>query len=218
MTSSEDAARFFDAIAACYDRTYALDAKASRRRISRLLPMLPPRARILDLGVGTGRELPALLDAGHQPTGLDVSPRMLELCGRRARPIPLVLADFWKPLPFPDRAFDAAIALHGTLAHPPDDEALSSFPNELARVLVPGGVFVAEVPSPDWLSRVTEGRAEPSLRRTGTDRCVHVDAPSGVSIEGRVLAAERWRTLFAGWSSVEVMSFEEGELLVIARR
>src|SRR5437016_2057046 len=108
------ARRFFDAIAGRYERAYAPDARASRARMEGLLAALAERGaqrvasprpsplKVLDLGVGTGRELSALLDAGHDVVGLDVSKAMLERCDRRARRIPLVEADFWGPLPFAD--------------------------------------------------------------------------------------------------------------------
>src|SRR3984957_11121203 len=129
----EAARRFFDAIAGRYEREYSLPAGESRARLERVRRELPaPPARLLDLGVGTGRELTALLDAGHAPTGLDASQAMLERCARRARPVPLVRAIFWvAPLPFAHAACDAVLALHGTLAHPPEDGAMARLAREL---------------------------------------------------------------------------------------
>ena len=68
---------FFDAIARRYDRAYALSGRASRERLARVVGLLEGRRRVLVLGIGTGRELPALLDAGHEVTGIDVSERMV---------------------------------------------------------------------------------------------------------------------------------------------
>src|ERR1019366_6114185 len=162
---------FFDAVAGRYERAYALPPAESRRRMTRALAALPsPPARVLDLGVGTGRELPALLDAGYLPTGLDASRAMLARCSHRARPVPLVRADFWaSPLPFEVGAFDAALALHGTLAHPPDDDAIRRLAGELARVVRSGGALVIEVPSPAWLERPPEALQgiDRRVRRTG---------------------------------------------------
>src|SRR5438552_7394345 len=106
MPSEDEARRFFDVVASRYDRAYGLPRDASRARIARMLDELAPASRVLDLGVGTGREISALLDAGHAPTGLDFSAQMLALCNRRARPIPLTHASFWAPLPFAAGAFD----------------------------------------------------------------------------------------------------------------
>jgi aryl-alcohol dehydrogenase-like predicted oxidoreductase len=124
---------FFDAIARRYDRAYALSGPLSRARLARVVRELEGRTRVLVLGIGTGRELPALLDAGHEPVGLDVSPEMIAQCSHRARRVPIVLGDFYEPLPFGDASFDAAIALHGTLAHPPHEGAHRALASHLPR-------------------------------------------------------------------------------------
>lgn len=219
-----DARTFFDAIASRYDRAYAPEASASRARMARVLRELPPRARVLDLGVGTGRELSALLDAEHAPTGLDVSKEMLARCARRARPVPLVEADIFGALPFDDATFDAALALHGTLAHPPDppDAAFARLGAELARVLVPRGVFVAEVPSHAWLDRVANGGeiydGDRAVRRTGVDTCVFEDLVNASSIAAWIPDDSRWASLLGPSFDVRVAPIATGELLVVARR
>jgi SAM-dependent methyltransferase len=216
------AARFFEAIAGRYDRVYALPKDESRRRMTRVLGDLPAApARVLDLGVGTGRELTALLDAGHVPTGLDASRTMLARCARRSRPVPLVCADFWSPpLPFADGAFDAALALHGTLAHPPDPLALRRLARELERVVRPTGVFIAEVPSPAWLDHLggLPGDGERRAQRTGPRTCLVEDLVVGASIEARVLDEAEWHTaLSPGWEA-RLEPLGEVEWLVVARR
>jgi SAM-dependent methyltransferase len=198
------AAAFFDAIAASYDRDYALSGPESRARMDRVLGVLGTAPlRILDLGVGTGRELPHLLDAGHTPVGLDASRAMLDRCARRARRVTLVQADFWcasahAPLPFDDASFDAAIALHGTLAHPPDVGAVCGLAAELARVVRPGGHFVAEVPAPAWLdwTAAHPPPRERGVRRTGPLTAVIEDRRRGASIEARLLEWPEWEGAF----------------------
>jgi SAM-dependent methyltransferase len=181
-----DARTFFDAIARRYDRAYALSGATSRERMKRVVLAIAGKRRVLSLGIGTGRELPALLDAGHDVTGLDFSREMIALCNARARTVPIVLADFWAPLPFGDASFDAAIALHGTIAHPPRDGALGDLARELGRVLAPGGVFLAEVPAGEALATL-------GVARTGETTFVHEDTVAGVAIEGVALDAAGWR-------------------------
>jgi SAM-dependent methyltransferase len=214
--SADDARRFFDAIAGRYERAYGLPADESRfrmQRVGRELP--PPPGRVLDLGVGTGRELTALLDAGYEPTGVDVSPAMLERCARRARPVPLVDADFWCPLPFDDGAFDAAIALHGTLAHPPDDDAVARLARELARVVRSGGSFVAEVPSPAWLERAA---GDARVKRTGPGTALYEDPVTGACIEARLLSDTAWMAALGPAWSTRVEPIGDAEWLVAAVR
>ncbi|MGH7295494.1 MAG: class I SAM-dependent methyltransferase [Polyangiaceae bacterium] len=211
---SDEARRFFDSVAGRYERAYGLTSDESRSRMARVLAELPPApSAVLDLGVGTGRELTALLDSGREVTGIDVSPAMLERCARRARPVPLVEADFWAPLPLADRSFDAAIALHGTLAHPPDDDAIPRLARELERVLRPGSPWVVEVPAPAWL----ETAADEHVTRTGPATAVYEDAVTGARIATRLLSAAEWTAaLGRGWST-RVEAAGAAEWLVVAR-
>ena len=218
----DDPAIFFDGIASRYDRVYALSAADSRLRMRRVLAELPPPpARLLDLGVGTGREIPALLDAGYGLTGVDASTEMLERCARRARPISLRCLNFWSPpFPFEKNSFDAAIALHGTLAHPPDESALARLARELARVVRPGGGFVAEVPSPAWLDRIGSlpHASDRRIQRTGPRTCVYEDLIVGARIEATLADESEWiAALRPDWQP-RVEPIDEVEWLVIAQR
>lgn len=171
--------RFFDAIAPHYDRSYARNALDLRERLE---TAKLPSGHVLDLGIGTGRELAWLLDAGHTVTGVELSEQMIRQCNQRARKVPIVHADFYAPLPFPDAVFDSAIALFGSLAHPPDPNAHTRLAAELARVLKPGGVLVAEMPAPAW-----DGR-------------VHEDEASHARIVVRAPSEDEWRKAFASWA------------------
>jgi len=212
---------FFDAIAGRYDRAYSLGSDATRVRMERVLSALPPApATLLDLGVGTGRELPWLLDAGYAVTGLDVSPAMLAICARRARAIPLVEADLWGPLPFGDASFDVVLALHGTLAHPssgPDPHG--SLARELARLIRAGGALVAEVPSRDWLVGIVALEDDDSrIERTGKDTCVHEDKIAHVAIEATIPTDAEWQRAFGPWFDVACEAIGEGETRMVATR
>jgi SAM-dependent methyltransferase len=195
-----EARRFFDAIASRYDRVFARDSRELREHMTRVLAVLPKTpCDVLDLGVGTGAELPALLDAGHRVVGVDVSDEMLALCNKRARPIRCVRADFWQLLPLPDASFDAVIALFGSLAHAPSKEALPAIAREVARVLRDGGVFFAEVPTAEWAA------AHPAFE----------DEKTGAKIEITAFPADAWRAALADFSVTTTE--REGELEVVAR-
>jgi SAM-dependent methyltransferase len=219
---------FFDAVARRYDRDFALSGKTSRERLARVVAALRGRKRVLVLGLGTGRELPALLDAGHDVVGLDVSPGMLAECNKRARTVPVVVGDFWDPLPFAAGAFDAAIALHGTLAHPPLGEgagdlaaAVVQLGEELARVLTDDGVLVFEVPAAEGLARIAEADAgmqiEPRLDRARGSRFVHEDA-AGLAIAGTALLRAEWPRALGARFDVVVEPLGDVEHLVLAVR
>lgn len=138
--------------------------------------------------------------------------------------MPLVQADFWAPpLPFADAAFDAVVALHGTLAHPPDEGAMGRLARELARVARPGAVFAAEVPAPSWLdcldaTGATDAQADRRARRTGPRTCVYEDLVTGASIEARLLDEAEWSAALAPDWRATFESIDELEWLVVARR
>jgi SAM-dependent methyltransferase len=213
---SVEARAYFEAVAGRYERAYALPASESRARLAVILKEVAPASRVLDLGVGTGRELSALLDAGHQPTGLDISPSMLARCAARARPVPLVEADMYAPLPFPGESFDAVLALHGTLAHPPSDLALGKLAREIERVLRPGGVLIIEVPTTRWLAAMSD-RPTVDFIAHDESRGRHVDAVTGAGIEVELLSSDGWRALFARTFTVRIDELGGGEIRLVAR-
>lgn len=204
---------FFDQIAHRYDRDYALDASIMRARMRRLLRNLRPASRILDLGVGSGRELPYLLDAGHEPVGIDVSPRMLARCAARSRPIPLTEGDFWEPLPFADASFDAVIALHGSISHPPDDRAVARLGKQIARVIRAGGIFLAEVPSTRWLARLPPREAMGAIWRVDDVTARYRDEATGAEIAISVFEPARWHALL-GWP-LDAETLDDDEVLLV---
>ena len=213
MKPLASARAFFDAIARRYDRDYALSGAVSRERMTRVCVAIQGKRRVLVLGLGTGRELPALLDAGHEVIGLEISGEMIALCNKRSRTVPIENADFWAPLPFPDASFDAALALHGTIAHPPRDDAkgaLAALASELARVLAPGGVFVAEVPAGEALASL-------GVAPTGPTTFRHDDPVAGVAIEGIALDAAGWRDALRPLSA-NVERLGAAEHFVVAHR
>jgi SAM-dependent methyltransferase len=213
VTPRQEARRFFDAIAGRYDREYAPGSAESRARIARVLREIRGRPRVLDLGVGTGRELSGLLDAGHTVTGLDLSEEMLARCAKRSRPVPLVLADLWGELPFEAGSFDAVVALHGTLAHAPSGDAIEGLARESARVLAPAGALVVEVPTPSWLDRAAGG-----VHRIDEGRSLFTDRATGATIEVRLFPASHWRRALAPHLRVVETEEEAGEMFLAARK
>jgi SAM-dependent methyltransferase len=218
---TDDARAFFDAIARRYDRAYAPDSRSTRERVAKVASFFSPRARVLDLGVGTGRELSVLQDLGFRPTGVDVSPAMLALCARRARPVPLVEADFWSALPFDAATFDAVLALHGTLAHPPTLDAYAALGAEVARVLAPHGAFVAELPARAWLERIPMDTPleahDRRVRRVSRDECVYDDLVTGTSITAFIPEESRWAALFSPAMDVRIERLDADTILLLGR-
>jgi ubiquinone/menaquinone biosynthesis C-methylase UbiE len=96
----EPGAEFFDGIGREYEAAYSgLVARDEEREWS--LTELPPRARVLDVGCGTGRPSAELLAAaGHEVTGRDISSGMIEIARAQVPGARFEVADL-RTLAFP---------------------------------------------------------------------------------------------------------------------
>ena len=105
--------------------------------IIRAFPELP-HLNILEVGCGTGGNLPML---GHfgQVTGVDISPEAVEYC--RAKGLPVNQGTVYN-LPYPDFTYDLVVALD-VLEHLEDDVMAL---RELERLIKPGGKLIVTVP------------------------------------------------------------------------
>jgi ubiquinone/menaquinone biosynthesis C-methylase UbiE len=130
----------YQRIAWAYD---LLDLPFEYRRYRKIRPQMfrGLSGRILDAGVGTGRNFP-FYPASSNVVGIDLSPAMLTRAQRRlstaATTVELRQMDVTR-LEFPDRSFDAAVAtfLFCTL---PDELQVAGM-QELRRVVKPGGII-----------------------------------------------------------------------------
>jgi SAM-dependent methyltransferase len=145
VSPAEATAAAFDALGSEYERAFhgvaGLDAA-----VDRLLGTLGPGSRVLDVGSGTGRPVAArLAAAGHRVTGLDVSPRMVELARAQVPEASFELADV-RTWPCPARSWDAICAFFSLLTMPRHE--LDATLARLAAWLVPGGrLALATVPA-----------------------------------------------------------------------
>ena len=140
----------FDRAAGYYDATRGLPPEASEAVADRVEAALGPTvrgrrrraARLLEVGVGTGRIALPLHRRGHRVIGVDLSLAMMAEYRRKAAAAglaapPLVRADVTR-LPFRDASVDAVVEVHVLHLVPGWRRAL----DELRRVLVPGGTVL----------------------------------------------------------------------------
>jgi ubiquinone/menaquinone biosynthesis C-methylase UbiE len=115
-----------------------------------------PRARVLDLGCGTGQLAHRLRRAGARVVGCDFSAGMLAAARARDRRVGWVQGDALH-LPFGRAVFDAVVSTQTYHWFPEQAVAL----REIARVLRPGGLIVltAVRPALKSLGRLMEAGA-----------------------------------------------------------
>ncbi|MFN8503895.1 class I SAM-dependent methyltransferase [Kouleothrix sp.] len=208
----------FDRAAAYYDATRGYGEGSAERIRDAIVAYtgIGQGARVLELGVGTGRIMLPFIRAGYDVTGVDLSQAMMDRLlaqiagdpGRAGYRVELHQADI-TALPFGDAAFDLVVAVH--VLHLVDDWRAAL--REARRVLRPGGWLLighdsapgdgrpiggAAVPEPtlvrsQWLRLREElGVAQPAGRSNmwGSDRRLSDELASlGARVEERTLAA-----------------------------
>ena len=103
---------------------------------------LPPGARVVDLGCGSGVFTDVLRAGGYRSTGVDLSPKLIQIAQEKFPGIEFIEGDI-EALPFPDGHFDGVL-LSGVLHHFSD---ISHCVAEAKRILRPGGKYMAFDPN-----------------------------------------------------------------------
>ncbi|MFJ5992573.1 class I SAM-dependent methyltransferase [Lentzea sp. NPDC092896] len=129
--AAERLANSFGADAARYDRTRPTYPDELVRKIIEV----SPGPRVVDVGCGTGVLSRPLRATGCEVLGVEHDERMAEFARGTGVPVEVSKFETWDPA---GREFDAVVA--GQAWHWVDAEA---GPRQVARVLRPGGVFVA---------------------------------------------------------------------------
>jgi SAM-dependent methyltransferase len=100
------------------------------------LAKIPPAARFLDVGCGTGRWVRRYAQLGFRATGLDVTPGMLETAQQCGTTGPLIASEAHR-LPFSDNAFDFVSDITVVQHIPSELQPIAI--GEMIRVLKPRG-------------------------------------------------------------------------------
>lgn len=127
---------------------------------------------VLDVGCGQGLDLAQYALAGARATGVDLTPRHVELARRHLAALGAkahVMEADAEHLPFPDASFDR-VSSNGVLHHTPDIDAAL---REICRVLRPGGrvsiVVYNKASLHYWVNQyLLHGRIEGMLREEGS--------------------------------------------------
>ena len=149
-----------------------------------------PAPRILDAGCGTGRNVLALGRLG-ETTGIDLSPRAIELSAKRG--LKRLARASVAQLPFADGTFDIVTAFDVLCHEAVPDEAAAL--REFGRVLRPRGWLLVHLPAHAWL-------------KSPHDRAVHN--------ERRYAAADVRAMLRAAGFAVERMTYANTVLFPLA--
>ncbi|RSS57820.1 class I SAM-dependent methyltransferase [Streptomyces sp. WAC07061] len=145
MTNPAAITAYWDAAADTFDEEpdHGLTATPTRAawaaRLSSWLPATP--ASVLDVGCGTGSLSKLVTEAGHQVTGVDLAPKMVEQARAKLRAAGLkgrfLVGDAAHP-PTGDERYDVLLSRHLVWTLPDPQEALRQWTARLR----PGGVLI----------------------------------------------------------------------------
>ena len=194
--ATEHARRVYDRLAGEYD-DYVGYAETYLLGDGRHWVCSQAAGDVLEIGVGTGRNLPFYPD-DVRLTGLDLNPAMLDIARRRAadlgRDIDLLLGDA-QTLDLPDSSFDTVVATLALSTIPDDRRAIA----EVWRVLRPGGRFILLdfVRSPHLPVRTIQRLLAPHLARRYAFRPQRqpLDALAAEGFVIEKLERSRWGTV-----------------------
>lgn len=158
---------------------------------ARLIPAA--QGRVLEIGIGSGLNLPYYRTTVEQIIGLDPSPKLLAMARETARrnSIPLELIEnSAEAIPLYNRSIDTVVTTWTMCSIPDVQHALG----EMRRILKPGGrlLFVEHGRSPDPGVRRWQDRLTPVWRRI-SGGC-HLNRAIGELIEGAGFRIERIKT------------------------
>lgn len=212
-----DPSRYGRSFADVYDDWY--DDAPIGALVSFLAERLTPGARILELGVGTGRVALPLAAAGFDVVGLDSSPEMLERLAAKpgGSAITAVTGDAADAAAYPDGPFDAVVAVFNLLFNLTADRAQQACLTAAAGVLAPDGALVIEA----FVPRPIEGRTrELATRTVADDRVVLIatdaEAASGIVRGNHVELSEGgvrlrpWAVRMASPAAIDEMATAAG--------
>ena len=161
----------FDALHRSYSDAYESN-NAQRLCIQNLISKLPPGARILDIGSGTGCPTASMLtEAGMVVTGIDISSSMVETARINVPRANFQVCDMRAYRPPDDQKFDAIVAIFSLIILP--TSAIREMAFKMAHWLEPGGLLLLgtidftdvpkaedypEDPHHEWLSHHFMGR------------------------------------------------------------
>ena len=132
--------KLFDSLNQTYSDAYKSNA-AQVQCIQKLLPMLSPGSRVLDIGSGTGLPVASMLtNAGITVTGIDISSAMIDVARVNVPSANFHKCNMRQYRPPNDEKYDAIISIFSIINLP--TSAIREMAFKMAHWLKPGGLLV----------------------------------------------------------------------------
>jgi ubiquinone/menaquinone biosynthesis C-methylase UbiE len=174
---------------------FVIDMAMRQRNLAAYRSRVVPAAegRVLEIGVGSGRNLPFYSQSAERIIGLDPSPKLLSMARQVAR-APLTPVEFVEgsaeAIPLEDTSVDTVVTTWTLCSIPDAQRSL----HEMHRVLKSGGrlLFVEHGRAPDANVRWWQDQLNPAWKCLGGG--CHLNRAIGALIEGAGFQFERIET------------------------
>jgi SAM-dependent methyltransferase len=134
-----------------FDSTVGIDPSVF---LEPLAGLLKPKATILDIGCGSGRDLLWFAERGFRPTGFEQSPSLADMARKHSN-CPVIEGDFSR-FNFSDLQFSALVFV-GSLVHI-SPESLPAILTSTCQALIPGGLLLITLKEGNGTSLAADGR------------------------------------------------------------
>jgi len=178
----------YDAIAECY-LDWSASSAVRARYLEKFLNLLPPDAKVLELGCGAGLPVTrALTQNTAHVTAIDISPKQITLARHNAPGATYFCTDMMG-LEFPAGSFDAVCAFYA-ITHLPREEHGEMFAH-IARWLKRGGFVLASLGAAPADGEVKDWLGAPNyFSHAAPDESLRLLAACGLAIEENELARQ----------------------------
>jgi ubiquinone/menaquinone biosynthesis C-methylase UbiE len=174
---------------------HVIDLAMRQRNLAAYRSRVVPAAegRVLEIGIGSGLNLPFYSQKAELVIGLDPSPKLLSMARHTGRPAsgPVEFVEgSAEAIPLEDRSVDTVVTTWTLCSIPDAPRSLC----EMRRVLKPGGrlLFVEHGRAPDPSVRWWQDRLTPAWKRIGGG--CHLNRAIGTLIDGAGFQFERIAT------------------------
>lgn len=182
----------YDAVAAGYAGRFAAELAAKpldRAMLAGFAELVRSAGNrpVADIGCGTGRVTAHLASLGLAVSGIDLSPRMIEVA-RRSHPGLRFQVGSMLALDLPDDALGGVLAWYSTI-HLPDERLPGAFA-EFYRVLAPAGYLLLAFQAGDESLHLTQAlghQVSLDFRRRPPDRVADLLGQAGLVVRAQLL-------------------------------
>jgi SAM-dependent methyltransferase len=202
-----------------YDAAYELSYGRfydwmTRTTCDQIEKVLPPPARVVDFGAGTGRMTIPLAQAGYQLTAVEPCREMLLQLQQKAEKSQVKVDSFLGRMDefHKEQPFDLAICVFTVLLYILDETILQQSFRAVANCLKPGGFFLVDVPNETMFQsgRIRDGRINREMVITPQENDLYLYQENTILTDGGDSSTYSDSFFIKYWRADQVLEWLDG--------